>query len=115
VSHRLLVFVSGPLTAPDTRRVLANVDSANEAAARVVEAGHYPFVPHNMVSVHAEVDKKRQPSDSWWLQWCLAWLENCDVVYRIGASPGANIERDFAIRKGIPVVESVSELEGLSG
>jgi hypothetical protein len=110
----LKVFVSGPLSAPDERRRMANVDAANEAAAKVVEAGHYPFVPHNMVAVHAEVNKKKQPTDRWWLEWCLTWLHHCDVVLRLGSSPGADLEREFAHKWGIPVVEHVKELEGIA-
>jgi nucleoside 2-deoxyribosyltransferase len=114
MNRPLKVFISGALSAPDERRRMANVDAANEAAAKVVEAGHYPFVPHNMVAVHAEVNKKKQPTEEWWLEWCLTWLCDCDVVLRLGASPGADVEQRYALARGIPVVEHVKELEGIA-
>lgn len=109
----LKVFVSGPLTDPTISGVIENVWQAEYVAARIIEAGHYPFVPHQSWTLDhqfAALTGERKPH-AWWIEWCIAWLDHCDALYRIGPSPGADMERDYAVARGIPVVETVDELE----
>lgn len=104
------------MTAPTLAGVIDNIEAAERAAADVIMHGHYPFVPHHSWSVdttHTSLSGEAL-SHQWWIDWCCAWIDHCDAVYRIGASPGADKERDYAARNGIPVVTDLAELEGVT-
>jgi hypothetical protein len=112
VTPPLRVYIAGPLTAPTYRGVLDNIERADRAGAEVIRAGHYPFIPHHSWNTDEEykaLTGEGKPH-AWWMQWCLTWIDFCDVVYRIGASPGADMERDYALAAGIPVVTDLRHL-----
>ena len=111
----LRVFVSGPLTSPDLRGILDNICAAERAAVDVITAGHFPIVPHSMRGVHDEHRAKTGVTlpEEWWMDWCLDLLTDCDALYDYAPkleSRGRDMEREYAKRKGIPIVTSAPEL-----
>ncbi len=67
-----------------------NLHAAAVAAAELLTAGFYPFVPHVTWFLHMvrpDVDVQL------WRAWGLEWLQQCDCVLRLpGASVGADDE-----------------------
>jgi nucleoside 2-deoxyribosyltransferase len=98
------VYVAGPYSKSDQ---VANVRAAIEAADRLADAGHSPYVPHLTMLWHLVSPK---PYDAW-IAHDLEWLATCDAVVRIpGDSPGADGEVAEAGRLGIPVFYSVEDV-----
>ena len=103
----LYVFVSGPLFS--SGRVTDNVRLAVEAADRLMDLGHKPFVPH--LSVHADMVKPRPEKD--WVRLDLDWLVQCDALLRLpGYSKHGDLEVEYARQHFIPVYYSIEELDG---
>lgn len=102
----MYIYVAGPYTngAPD-----GNVRAAVDAAEQLRKMGHTPFVPHlnflwGMVHQHGY---------EYWMDWCLEWVDRCDALLRIdGHSPGGDREVKYAHEQGMPVYESVDEVNG---
>lgn len=109
----LLVFVSGPYTAPTLRGVLDNIERAEAVGVDVIRAGHYPLIPHSLSNgVHEAhtLVTGRELSWEWWMGWCEAQIARCDVVLKYADSPGADREEAFAVGRGIPVIAHVVQL-----
>jgi len=93
------VYIAGPYTGGD---VGANVHEAMEVASALLSAGYAFYCPHLSHFVHIQ---HPQPYERW-MALDIAWLEVCAAVIRIpGHSPGADREVEFAVKRGIPVVE----------
>ncbi len=100
------VYIAGPMTTSGEPG--PNLNAAACAAAELLKAGHFPFVPHVTWLLHAirpDVDVKL------WLAWDLEWLTSCDAVVRLpGKSHGADLEVALAHKLDLPVYSSVKEL-----
>lgn len=87
------------VAAPYSGDVTLNVRRACVVAEQVQARGGVPFVPHLS---HLWDLLSHRPYEEW-LEWCLAWVERCDLVVRLeGASPGATREVERAAELGIP-------------
>lgn len=101
---RRRVYVAGPYSRGDQ---VANIHDAIVVGEVLWQRGYVPFIPHITLPWHLLYPK------SWddWLEFCLCWVETCDVLLRMdGESPGADHEVQFARSRGIPVVFSLQEL-----
>lgn len=91
------VYIAGPYTKGD---VAANVRAAIDAGQRVLDAGHYPYIPHLTHFWHLV-----HPAG--WAQWMAldaVWVLACDALIRLeGESTGADMEVTLAREKGMPV------------
>jgi hypothetical protein len=109
------VYIAGPLTGgphapwPAGRRE-HNVNVAAALAAELIDRGFQPFVPH--LSHYIDRLSPVPISYETWMQQDFEWLSLCDCLYRLpGESPGADREVDYAREHGIPVFQSVAEVE----
>lgn len=104
----MYIYIAGPYTggAPD-----GNIRAAVDAAERLQEKGHTPFIPHTtfLWGVVHEHDYE------FWMDWCFKWVKKCDALLRIdGASPGGDREVEYAEELGMPVymdIENIPEAE----
>lgn len=95
------VYIAGPYTTGD---VAVNVRTAIAAGQQVLEAGHYPYIPHLTHFWHLLIPGPYEQ----WLKLDLEWLEACDALVRLlGESSGADHEMRRAKELGIPVYLSV--------
>ncbi|UOF78529.1 hypothetical protein [Caudoviricetes sp.] len=66
----------------------------------------YPYVPH--LTHFWDIVSHKETLD--WLHLDKVWLASCDAMVRLpGESRGADIEEEFALRRGIPVFHSVAD------
>jgi len=99
------VYIAGPYTQGD---VAQNVRNAMVAADQIVEMGAVPYIAHLGHFWHMFTPR---PYD-WWLWYDMQFLRACDVLLRLpGPSDGADGEVDEAMRRGIPVANSMDELK----
>lgn len=100
------VFIASPMSSSGEPG--PNVNAAATAAAELLQAGHFPFVPQTTWFLHMirpDVDVRL------WHEWDLLWLESCDVLLRLpGASRGADLEVEKARELGIPVFTRLESL-----
>ena len=100
------VYVAGPLSAPTPEGVIANAERAMHAAARLRDAGLWPFLPHLCLWW----DKKFPTDYQAWLRLDFAWIERCDALLRLAPSPGTDREVEHALRLRIPVFTDIEQL-----
>ncbi|MBV6504730.1 MAG: hypothetical protein ILNGONEN_00280 [Syntrophorhabdaceae bacterium] len=105
------IYVAGPLTSPDGGVRRQNCLNAINAGIQVMQKGHEPFVPHLM----DWLDKWAQRAGiefTWqdYMNWCLAWLAQCEALLFLAPSRGANMELEFAKKNGLKVFYSVDEI-----
>ena len=100
-SSGLRIFVAGPYGDLEPKDVIAqNVDNARDIGKELALKGHFPFIPHTML--HGwELDNRFTVST--FNEIDFTWLEFCDALYFIAESPGANLEREIAIKKGLQI------------
>ena len=102
------MYVAAPYTA-NPERCTAEAIAAGNA---LLDAGHAPFVPH-LAHYWETIHGARHYED--WMRIDLAWLAVADVVLRLpGESSGADQEVAEARRLGIPVVDSIEALPGVT-
>ena len=100
---QLKVYIAGPYTKGGEA---TNVRNALEAADRVLEAGHVPFVPHLF---HFWDFISPKPYEVW-MQLDHVMLHACEVVIRLpGESEGSDREVEQAREWNMPVFESVDD------
>lgn len=92
-----LVYIAGPYTHPDP---VINVRRAIDVAERVEDHECAVFIPHLSIVWHLA-----NPADiDVWYARDLRVLDHCDALVRFdGDSVGADGERDYAKRYGIPI------------
>jgi hypothetical protein len=97
------VYIASPYTIGD---VAINVRRSIEAANRVAEAGHFPFVPLLTHFWHMMFPHEYE----FWLCQDNEWLAVCDALIRLeGESHGADMEVEMAKARGLKVFYSVEE------
>jgi len=108
----LRIYVAGPYTADTDEKIQHNVRRAIDMGVALMNLGHDPFIPH--LSYHTDLRaKKLNVCLPWprWMEWCLSHLEGCDALLFMGSSPGAQIEKQYAIDIGLPVYESIHDIQ----
>ena len=106
------IYVAGPLTQGSLWR---NVEAAQDAGARLMEAGHAPFIPH-LFAYMALHECALGFSYEDWMTLDFAWLEQCEALLRLpGESPGSEREVARAHELGIPVFYGEEGIEELCG
>ena len=105
------VYIAGPMSS--SGNYIDNIRNAVSIAEEVYELGLCPYVPHlqamwQLISPHHEY--------GYWIPMDLEWLGTCSFLLRLpGESHGADLEADFALSHGIPVVCSLQELKDMLG
>lgn len=112
--HGKRIYIAGPLSADTVVGVNKNVDAAMKVFHHIVQAGHYPFIPH--VSVMLDRMKENKQTYEAWMHYDFVWLCQCNVVYRMpGVSPGADREVEYASSMGISTYYDLNQMfEALS-
>lgn len=99
------IYIAAPYTKGD---VAQNVRGAIEVADKLLERGHYPYVPHLTHFWHFISPK------SWglWLDIDRIWIAQCEALLRLpGESVGADNEVAYAKAIGIPIYWSIEEIK----
>lgn len=95
------VYIAGPYTRGD---VAVNVRTAILAGQRVLDAGHFPYIPHLTHFWHLLLPGSYER----WIAMDLEWVRACHALVRLpGDSPGADGEVAHAQAHGIPVFMGV--------
>jgi hypothetical protein len=93
---RSSIYIASPYSIGDRA---ANVRLQLDAFNRIMGMGHLPFAPllnHFQHLVHPRSD------ESWIHDYCLPWVERCDLILRLpGVSMGADLEVGHAIKHGV--------------
>lgn len=108
-----LIYIAGPYTAETREGIAENIRRAEECGKRVLLAGYVPVIPHTLsrpLNKHAEL-KNWQHLD-WMEKFCLPLLARCDAMLLMSnwhLSKGASMEKDYAEKHGISVIENIQE------
>ena len=110
----VFVYISGPMTAKHGYTVEENVAAGLRAYLDCLKRGIPAFCPHlggAFPSAWSEVDWAT------WLEYDLAVIDRCTHVLmmpRWETSAGAVKERAYAELKGVPVILSLEEIDGVA-
>jgi hypothetical protein len=106
------IFVSGPYGDDNPPDVIArNVEKAKQVGKELTLRGHIPFIPHTML--HGWEDDKRFSGPDF-KRIDFAWLFQCQALYFIDSSPGADVEKEVAIHKGMHVYYKMEDVPDLT-
>jgi nucleoside 2-deoxyribosyltransferase len=104
-----LLYLAGPYSAPSAWLIEHNVRQAEAVALQVWARGYVALCPHTMTRFyHGALP------EAVWLAGDLEMLSRCDGVLLLKGweqSRGAQAERDFALRVGIPVFLTLLDVE----
>ncbi len=105
--HTRSVFIAGPMSTSGEPG--PNLNAAVVAAADLLLAGFFPFVPHVTWILHAI---RPDVAVKTWQRWDHYWLTLCDAVLRLpGMSDGADEEVELAENCCIPVFHDIQSLK----
>lgn len=105
----MIIAVAGKYSAETAEERQKNFDAMNEAAGRLLEAGHTPLIGVNAalpVVERANVSNKYEAI----MQISMAVVSICEAILIISNSKGVNRERDHFIENGKPVYYSIEEI-----
>ena len=108
------IYVAGPYTprhcsVHDAARIAHhNTRQAIKAGIVLIRMGHHPYVPHLTHYVHLEC-REPIPEPAWYEQ-DMVCLAECEALFLLGKSPGADSEVKVAGRMGIPIYHSIGEV-----
>jgi len=105
----ILVYVAGPYTAESIWERAENIREAQLVGAHILAEDVYPIVPHEMGALVLD----QQPPE-YWYRATLALMLRCDAVVltpRWRVSHGAVLERERALKIGMPVFDCVDRFE----
>lgn len=105
----MIIGVAGPYSAPTEEQRKANLDSMNNAAARLLEMGHTPLIG---VNAALPVVDKSTLSDRYGaiMKISMTVIDQCEALLLLAESRGANMERDLVLSKGLPVYTSIDDV-----
>ncbi len=101
------IYIAGPLSALTQREIDINVAIAKRVSLELMEKGHAPFCPH--LAVYYNSNRTHEQ----WLDYDLVWLEQCEAIFFIGESPGANQELARAKELGLQMFHELKEVPDL--
>lgn len=102
--NKIKVYVAGPYTKGNVEH---NVNKAIYISDLMLQMGFHPYCPHLCHFHHIKYPQEYNV----WLELVMAFMEKCDVVFRIeGESEGADLEVQRANELGIPVFNDFKSL-----
>ena len=105
------IFVCGPYTGPSAEQAHLNVCRAMTIATELMHRGHEPFLPHLSHYLHLhQVDREASLRYDRWMRWTLTWLDQCDALYFMGRSPGADAELARARELKMTIYRNLGEV-----
>lgn len=107
----LRIYIAGPYTGRDYEETCKNVNNAIDAALKLWQLGHYPYIPHltHLVDLRAkETNVKMDWED--YIEWDKSWLELCDALLFLAPSRGANIELEYAKKAGKLIFYKITDV-----
>ena len=105
------IYVAGPYSASDARKVQANVNEAIRIGCELIKKGYAPFIPHlsHYIWIHPDGDFGYEV----WTNLDFVWLDHCDAFFYMESSNGADKELEYAKKMGIPIYYSLSSVPDL--
>ncbi len=104
-----VVYIAGPFTGRTAWDIESNIRQSETVALNVAYAGAMPLCPHtNTRFFHGQLTAE------FWYEGTLELLRRCDAIFLHNweNSAGSIRERNLAIEIGMPIFESLEELEG---
>jgi hypothetical protein len=105
----MLLAIAGPYSAPTEEGRRRNLDALNQAAAEAFRRGYLPVIGVNAALPVAE---RLEPAARYEaiMAISLALVRECDALWLLAESPGANRERDLMLSLGRPVYRALEEI-----
>ena len=91
-----------------------NVDRAIEMANKIIEKGHYVFVPHLSHYLHIHYSSKKDLGDFWYdfdNSFIFFWAE---ALFYLDGSPGADAELELAQQLGLKIFYRLEDVPDAS-
>lgn len=109
----MIVYVSGPYSAPDEAGRIANVERALAAGRELLAKNHAPIIPHlsHYFDLWAERSEGARLPWEVYIRWDLELLRGAEGFLYLAPSPGADIELAAARVLGLPIFNSVDAID----
>jgi hypothetical protein len=114
MNKQLRIYVAGPLhPSKDSTELdqLMNVRNAIDVGVAIFKKGHRPFIPHLFYVVQARAYELKTPlTTDELMKWDHAWLMQCNALFYMGPSRGADSEFMVAHSRKIPIFTDLKEI-----
>ena len=107
----MIIYISGPYTAPTEKKIKANISKARYCAIRIMQLGHTVICPHTMTAFWDKVSNLTYDD---FMKMYLDLIKVADALFMLPGwreSEGATQEYREAIRLGKEFFYTFSELE----
>ena len=109
------IYVASRLTDSNPSKTLINGGISIRAGIKIMEKGHFPFIPPLDFLVYLIMSHKtlKKLGEHYYYRYSLAWLDVCDsivIVNGLEDSKGVQKEYKYAKEKGLKIYKSVKEI-----
>jgi hypothetical protein len=107
----LRIYIAGPISATTEEQTKFNVMEAMTAYLALIKKGHYPYCPHlcTYADTFALQNNITITYDEW-LKLDFSWLNVCDIMIVLKASPGVKHEINYATMHNITWFDNYREI-----
>ena len=105
----MIIAIAGPYSADTESERRANLAAMNDAAAMILELGHIPVIGVNAALPVVERSNIANKYEAI-MKISMAVINNCEAILMTGSSPGADMEKELILSKGLPVYYSINEI-----
>jgi hypothetical protein len=122
----LRIYIAGPYSAKPSkfdadsrshdapRQTHQNVRKAVQVAIELMKKGHLVYVPHLGHYIQLEMSEEDMMAipgyPEVWYEWDNAWLKQCNALFYVGQSFGADYELALAQQEGLQIFRSLDEV-----
>jgi len=111
------IYIAGPYTPKNcslhdaAMKAQYNIDRAIEIANKLIEKGHYVFVPHLSHYIHIHYSHTKEYKEDLWYELDNTFLYNwATALFYIGSSYGADKELEIAKRMGLKIYYKIEDV-----
>lgn len=105
----MIIGIAGPFSASTEEQRKRNLNKLNEAAARLLDAGHTPIIGVNAALPVVRLAQSTEPYEGI-MRISMALLSCCDALYIMAESPGALREKEWMMTAGKSIYFAFDEI-----
>lgn len=110
----LKIYIASKYSADTMEEKLENTNKSIELGIEIALKGHIPFMPLLTHFFDLKAIEKGINFDwQWYMDYTDIWLQDCDALFYLSSSKGADIELSRAKERGLKIFYNLDEIDNI--